>query len=196
MNPIMRAAVEECLDTFGRTGDPQVIDLIMDRACFRHIKVAAEASDVGFLKDFAGIMIDLANIRIFLRIKSMKKGRDFLQKFLLPGGSLDGKLFLENLEEPVDSFANSLKYGPYASLEEGFESYKATGSITKLEKLSDNFVMSFVKKARYTAFGAEPLVGYLMAKEHEIKNIRIIMVGKINNISNDLIKERLRETYV
>jgi len=35
-----------------------------------------------------------------------------------------------------------------------------------------------------------------MAKETEIKNARIIMVGKINNISNDVIRERLRESYV
>ncbi|MDK2799758.1 MAG: V/A-type H+/Na+-transporting ATPase subunit [Clostridiales bacterium] len=46
------------------------------------------------------------------------------------------------------------------------------------------------------AFGIEPLVAYLMAKENEIKIVRIIMVGKINNISNEIIRERLREAYV
>jgi V/A-type H+-transporting ATPase subunit C len=56
-----------------------------------------------------------------------------------------------------------------------------------LEKLSDNYIMAYVRKALFTAFGLEPLIGYLIAKENEIKNLRIIMVGKINGISNDII---------
>lgn len=46
------------------------------------------------------------------------------------------------------------------------------------------------------AFGIEPLIAYLIAKEHEVKLIRIIMIGKINQLSMDLISERLREPYV
>ncbi|MDU7110698.1 MAG: V-type ATP synthase subunit C, partial [Clostridium perfringens] len=33
-------------------------------------------------------------------------------------------------------------------------------------------------------------------KENEIKQIRTIMVGKLNNITKEVIRERLRDGYV
>ncbi|HEX30202.1 TPA: V-type ATP synthase subunit C, partial [Candidatus Poribacteria bacterium] len=54
----------------------------------------------------------------------------------------------------------------------------------------------YIRPAKYVAFGIEPLIAYLIAKEHEVKLIRIIMIGKINQLSMDSISERLREPYV
>ncbi|MCX7843049.1 MAG: V-type ATP synthase subunit C [Clostridia bacterium] len=194
---IMRNAVFECIDVFGRTADPQMVDIILDKACFAQMKQMAESTGVGFLRDLIAVMIDLANIRTLIRVKRMKKPWDFLQKVLIPGGRIDMKLFVENADTPFENLSEMLKYTAYSQIaEEGLESFRNTGSLTKLEKLSDNFIMSFVKRAKFISFGIEPLVGYLMAKEYELKNVRIIMVGKINNISNDIIRERLRDAYV
>jgi len=35
-----------------------------------------------------------------------------------------------------------------------------------------------------------------LAKEHEIKIIRIVMTGKLNDVPTEIINERLRDTYV
>ncbi|MFZ5985679.1 MAG: V-type ATP synthase subunit C [Bacillota bacterium] len=197
MPVIMRRAVEECIDTFGRTGDPQVIDLILDKASFSQMKEVSRASGNKFLKDLVTVLIDLANIKVFLRVKNLRKSWDFLQKILVPDGSIDNRVYVENLDAPLDNFIDALKFSQYGVfMEEGIESFKTTGSLTKFEKLSDNFIISFAKKAKYISFGIEPLIGYLMAKETEIKNARIVMVGKINNISSEIIRERLREAYV
>ncbi|MBZ4645053.1 MAG: V/A-type H+/Na+-transporting ATPase subunit [Petroclostridium sp.] len=197
MPVIMQKAIEECIDTFNRTGDPQVIDLILDKASFRQMKETAERSKVKFVIDLVEILIDLANIKTFLRVKRLKKSWDFLNKILIPGGRIDLKVFVQKLEEPLEGFVEALRYTPYGVFcEEGIENFKSTGNLTNFEKLSDDFVISFIKKAKYVSLGIEPLVGYLMAKENEIKIARIIMVGKINNISNEIIRERLREAYV
>jgi len=78
----------------------------------------------------------------------------------------------------------------------GVEDWKRSGSFSHLEKLFDDHLLSFVKKAKYITFGIEPLIGYLVAKEMEVKNLRTIMVGKFNRLSQEIIKERLRESYV
>jgi len=197
MPQIMRKAVEECIDVFNRTGDPQVIDIILDKATYR--QMSEEAASIGnkFINNLVKVYIDLANIKIFLRVKKMGKSWDFLQKMLLDGGSIDNKVYLQSLQEPLDNFINAIRFTPYGSFcEEGIEAYKNTGSLTKFEKLSDNYILSFVKSSRFIAFGVEPLIGYLIAKEAEIKNARIIMVGKVNKIPGDIIRERLRDTYV
>ncbi|WP_136479532.1 V-type ATP synthase subunit C [Acetivibrio thermocellus] len=197
MPSIMRKAVEEAIDTYSRTNDPQVIDLILDKANYVHMKSISDSLDNKFINELVVILIDLRNINIFLRVKNLKKSWDFLQKVLIPGGHIDIKVFIENFDAPLESLVEELRFTQYGPLlEDGIESLRSTGSLTKFEKLSDNFITSYVKKAKYIAFGIEPLIGYLMAKETEIKNARIIMVGKINNISNDVIRERLRESYV
>jgi V/A-type H+-transporting ATPase subunit C len=56
--------------------------------------------------------------------------------------------------------------------------------------------MKLIRDAKYVTFGPEPILAYIYAKESEIKNLRIIMVGKINNIPSEVIRERLREVYV
>ena len=197
MPHIMRKAIEECIDVFNRTGDPQVIDFILDKAAFQQMGETARQLKNHFLIDLVKILTDTANIKIFLRVKAIGKSWDFLQRILLPGGNIDHKVFLQNLEDSLDSFISAMKFTRYGDVcEDGIESFKSKGSFTRLEKLLDDYVLDFVKKSRYTAFGIEPLVGYLIAKETEIKNARIVMVGKINNIPGEIIRERLRETYV
>ena len=47
-----------------------------------------------------------------------------------------------------------------------------------------------------TAFGISPLIAYILARETEIKAVRIILSGKHNNLPQETIRERLREMYV
>lgn len=197
MPAVMKNAVTECIETFGTTKNPQIIDLILDRAHFVHMKELARKSGSKFLNELVVIMIDISNLKIFLRVKNLKKTWDFLQRVLIPGGKIDSKLFVENLDATLDNFLEILRGTPYSDiLEESIEDIRSTKSLTKFEKLCDNFILSFVKNARFIIFGIEPLIGYLIAKETEIRNARIIMVGKINNIPNEKIRERLREAYV
>lgn len=197
MHEIMRKAIEECIDVFNRTSDPQAVDLILDRATFQQMSEVSRGIGNRFIQELISIWIDLANINAFLRIRSMKKPWDFLQKALLPGGRIDAAVYVKYLTDTLESFVSALLYTPYGAIcEEGIGSFASTGSLTRFEKLSDNYVMGYVRKARYISLGIEPLIGYLVAKESEVKNARIIMIGKISNISGEIIRERLRETYV
>ncbi|MGB4132343.1 MAG: V-type ATPase subunit, partial [Tepidanaerobacteraceae bacterium] len=86
---------------------------------------------------------------------------------------------------------------PYKQLvEEGISQWESTGSPSLFEKLIDNFLISLARRGLYKPFGSETVIGYLAARENEIKLLRIIMVGKINGISSDMIRERLRDVYV
>lgn len=63
------------------------------------------------------------------------------------------------------------------------------------EKNLDDYLMDKIKLFKINPFGMESILGFLYAKETEIKNIRIILAGKINNIENNMILERLRQGY-
>lgn len=56
--------------------------------------------------------------------------------------------------------------------------------------------MALMKDSKFVTFGPERILSYIYAKETEIKLIRIIMVGKLNNVAEEVIRERLRDSYV
>ncbi len=197
MSKIMRGAIGECIDTYNRTGDPQVVDLIMDKAVYEEMTKLAKDLDIGFIKVLVETLVDINNIKTFVRIKKLNKSWDFLKRALLGSGSIDIKIFIDKLQTSWESFIEKMKYTKYGEMcEEGIAVFRDTGSITRLEKLADDFIISYVKDGKLKFFGVEPIIGYLIAKENELKIVRIIMIGKINNIANEIIRERLREAYV
>jgi len=200
----LQAAIVEVESESEADIDPQLIDIILDKhAQSLNYQCASEYS--GFLQGYFQIAIDLYNIKNFLRVKILEKDRDFLSKVLLDNGMLKTELFLEQFEdslalersEGIENFAGAIKRTNYYELvTEGIQSWTENNSLATLEKLSDNYLLNYIKPAKFAILGVEPLLGYLLAKEHEMKLIRIIMIGKLNGLPSESISERLRETYV
>ena len=53
-----------------------------------------------------------------------------------------------------------------------------------------------IKPQKYNPFTAGPLVAYILAKENEIKTVRIILTARLNGLEEEQIRERIREMYV
>lgn len=187
---VMGKAVEEALNTYSHTQNGQLIDIILDRAVYEHMAITAKESANNFIIQLVQIMCDLTNIKTFLRIRKMKKDYELFITAFLNGGAIKKDLFADAFksEHPSTVFYNT-KYGDIC--EEGFSK-----SFTEFEKICDNFLIEYIKKAKYIHLTIEPLVAYLFAREAEIKMSRIIVTSKINKIDTEIIKERLRESYV
>jgi V/A-type H+/Na+-transporting ATPase subunit C len=197
MPPVMRQAVEESLDVLNRTKDPQIVDILIDKAMFARMDEYCIKLGGSFLKGLVTVMIDIANLKMFMRIRKMNRTWDYLQKALIPGGTIDNDRFVNSFQEPDEKVIEEFKYTRYGQIfEEGVERLRHTGSFAEFERLCDNYLIGYIKKHRYVSLGPEPVVAYLVFKENEIRNIRIIMTGKINNIPDDVIRGRLRESYV
>lgn len=192
----MKAAVEESVDTHARTKDPQCVDLICDRECYADILEAAKASGSSFVTGYVRLMIDTINLKTFVRARKMGQPWSFFGNVFISGGTISEKVFVAGYEEPVAQFAARLDGTALSkAAEEGLASMKETGSFTNIERLCDDALMSYVKDAKYISFGLEPLVAYTVAKQAEIKSVRIVLAGKAAGIAPNLIRERLRETY-
>ncbi|HYF83229.1 MAG TPA: V-type ATP synthase subunit C [Clostridia bacterium] len=197
LDPIIRECVEQVVGEFTVNPDPQLIDVTLDKCLYNLMYKTAKDNKSSFLMDYISTQIDLINIKSLIRVKAMGYGRDFLKKAILINGRLDYAFFNDIFDESMETLSDRLAFKDYGKIVgEGISNYIKTKSLTKFEKLSDNFLFELAKKGKYVAFGIEPLVGYLMAKENEAKIIRMIMVGKINEIPNELIRERLRDVYV
>jgi len=197
LTPIMRDAVLDVYDVFSRTRDPQAIDLLLDKASFRQFSSDLLNIDNAFLQSIAKLTIDITNIKMYVRARAINKTTDFLKKILLDGGEIPAELYIENVDKPVETLNEVLRETRYRDVvKKGLDIYREKGNVSGLEKLLDNFFMEFLYQAKLITVGVEPFIAYLYAKETEIRNVRIIMTGKINNLPADLIRERLRLGYV
>lgn len=194
---IMREAIEKASESFENTKDPQMVDIILDNYMFKEIISINKMINDRFIDKYVAAVIDSTNLKTLLRVKKQNKGREFFSLVIVEGGSIDKDKLLGMLNDSVENIASKLSLTDYAEcIKSGIEYYTKTGSVSLLEKLVDNYIMSMMKDAKIIPFGVEPILAYIYAKETEIKIIRIIMVGKLNNISAELVRERLRDIYV
>lgn len=195
--PLLAGALQEIKGIYNSKKNIQLIDTTLDEIYLSHCLQVSQQAKCEFLERLFLIQIDLTNIRTFLRLKEMDKGRDSLKNRLISGGILERGHFLKSFADSMESFVDSLRFKDYYEIvKDGIESWKKSGSFSFLEKLFDDYLLNFVKKAKYISFGIEPLIGYLMAKEMEVKNLRTVIVGKFNGLFPEIIKEKLRESYI
>lgn len=197
MSEIMRNAVSEAIEVFSRTKDPQRIDFILDRACYAEMSAAAGRSGSRFIQDYVSLMIDLVNLKTFIRVREMKRPWEFLKQVILAGGSLDESFFEESYEDSFDQLSEKLlSCGLSDIVSQGGAALAETGRFTVLEKLCDDKLTSFAGDAKYVSFGVEPLAAYLIAREGDIRLARIIFAGLEQGLAREAIAERMRKTYV
>ena len=56
--------------------------------------------------------------------------------------------------------------------------------------------MDLIKEQKMNPFTVGPLFAYVLARRNEISTVRIILSGKLNELDDGMIRERLREMYV
>jgi len=193
---VLGEAILESLEAFNASGDPQMIDFLMDKACFRDMAADAKASEDPFLVKLTDIFTDMSNLRILIRSRLLNKPDDFISKAWINGGSFSGKLYESMENKGLDKLFEVLKSLGQEKL--GAELSEAIGKpdgISEVEKILDDYVMNFLKQGKFVTMGIEPVIGYLLFKETEIKNARLIITGVMNKIPRETIRERLRLGY-
>ena len=189
---ILKKAIEDARETLSRTNDPQIFDFILDRAYFEEMQALAEKSGSKFLCGYVKCLVDTANLRATLRSIRQTKDSAFLENALYNGGNIPKDKFSSCLSGETN-LSDALR-GTF--LETAAEKATLSGSLVAFERECDDAVMAYLRSAKYVAFGEEPLVAYVAAREGDIMIIRIILAGKVQELPVDEIRERLRASYV
>ena len=158
---------------------------------------AAEAEGNDFVIGYVRLLIDVLNILTFVRLRKIKKPVTFMQKVFLEGGRIDEKTLVDAFDDPYQMVGEKLDiYGFKEIMELGAAKVEETGKYSLLEKLCDDIKVRYIQGAKFITTGLEPIAAFYIAKESEIKNLRMVLTGKLAGTAEETIKERLRETYV
>lgn len=187
----MQAAAEEAVETLLHSGDGQLCDVIIDRATLEAIKEAGRQSQDDIIRDYAESTVAVANIKIAVRSSKTAKSLDFMKRAMAPCDSLNVDGLARAALAGMDSIIDYLSANGYL---EGALALKESPSA--FERWCDNRIIQTIKPQKTNPFSVGPLVAYVIARENEIKTVRIILTCKQNGLSDDSIRERVREMYV
>jgi len=197
MEAFLRDSILETIEAYGKTRDPQEIDILLDKACYSEMLAEAEEAGNDFVTGYVKLLIDILNVQTFVRVKQIGKPAEFLAKVFLEGGRVDLATLKELYGETYQQIGERLDlYGFGEVVSRGAAEAAAGGSYALMEKLCDNLKVRYAKGAQFITAGIEPIAAFYVAKEMELKNLRMVLTGKLVGIPEETLKERLREAYV
>ena len=171
----MPATAREAFDTLLHTRDGQLCDLIIDRATLEAMLEAGKKSGEKIIEEYAQTAVAIADIKIAVRSQKTGKNAEFMKKAL--AGAEEIAQYLEG-----------------TSYREGADALRISPSA--FERWCDNKMTDSMRSQKYESFSVGPLLAYLLARQNEIKTVRIILTGKQNEFPDEAIRERIREMYV
>lgn len=173
-----------------QTHDGQLCDIIVDRACIEAV-VRAGAGKGEVIELYAETLALVSSVKTAWRAALTGKDRGFLMAALPDCPPLDKDKLVEAALKGTDAILEYLRAGAYSK---GGEMLAA--SVAAFEKWCDNRLISKISIQKTNTMTINPLAAYLIAKENEIKTVRVILSGKHNDLSENLVRERLRDMYV
>lgn len=194
----MASAVDIARREYAKRRDPQIIDLTLDHACFEDMKSELDARDARFMRNVLKVKADTTNISTAVRLARAGYGNGKLppENAFVSGGGI-----------PIDIFLGLFKKGDVtAALSERLSrtEYSTIGGILRaektdmeeLERVCDGIRISHVMRSKDAVSGCEAAARYLTMAEYEVKDLRILITGKIIGEPCERIVARLRETGV
>jgi vacuolar-type H+-ATPase subunit C/Vma6 len=156
----------------------------------------AQGLNYPFISDYFRHRIDLGNLKMFFRAKYSGLDKERFEKLMLTGGFYSPDLLLKNFDLSYSEIAEKIQFTPYGKLWESVTvAIEEKETFIELERGIEDFLIRYLKKAKFYVFGPEPLFAYALARKRELGLIRILGVGKLNHIPTEILKERLGETY-
>jgi len=219
-NLTIQGAIKQAIRQFELTHQAELIDYVLDAAIYELSLTTVREYRNTFLEKLFQLEIDTINLKTLVRFIVARKDKRYLKDVLIYGGDIPYEFFLKALTENEKEVRQKIHQERYRNIVvyeenigakerrlpflENYEKILVAGinyweknrSFSYLEKLIDDHLTQYLKRAKYISLGIEPLIAYLLAKETEIKNIRTIIVGKLNRLPEETIRERLREPYV
>ena len=187
----MSQAAQQACDALLHAGDGQLCDIIIDRAALDAIYKAGMESEDEIIRDYARSVVAVADIKIAVRAQKTAKSIEFMKQAMAECGSIS-----------VDQLAKAALSGPEATRDYLLGTEYAGGaealseSMSAFERWCDNRIIQTISPQKYKAFTIGPVVAYVLARQNEIKTVRIVLSGKRSELPEGAIRERVREMYV
>jgi V/A-type H+-transporting ATPase subunit C len=176
--------------------DILTLDICIDKHVinrFKQVKVPRKCEEAK--QRFVNSILDVQNIKNLLRAKQIGYDEATCSKLFLGAGQEIATWKFKELTEAENVSQVILRLegaSYYTPLKDSIEMYNKENSVQILENALDGYFLKIVKELsiqNYTNIG--PTIRFIVSKEFEIKNLKIIAKGLAENLSLDFTKSLL-----
>ncbi len=187
----MQECAKEAYEVLLHTGDSQLCDVILDRAALETMLLKCKESKVELMEKYGELKVAVADINIAVRSNKTRKTRAFMERAIAECSSLNKNKLINAALESQEAIYQYLQFTDYADAVEAMKE-----SSSAFERWCDNLIIKHIRPQKSNPFTISPLAAYILARENEIKTVRILLSGKRNEIADNIIRERMRDMYV
>ncbi|MFB6143719.1 MAG: V-type ATPase subunit [Candidatus Nanohaloarchaea archaeon] len=167
--------------------DLKEMERALDRAYYDEIKDVADSTGNNWFRKFVSDEIEYQNLKIALRLKKYGKQPEQIDEWLLNG----------NVSEAVELARDAENLERAVSELESLDRFEAVGEDATLEEIEHGIEVERLREALKTLhidpLGMTSILGYIVAKMVEVKNLRMLLRAKETGIQNP---ETIRDNLV
>jgi len=173
------------------------IENSLDKYYYTHLLKFSEIlpKEGALFKNFLLKEIEVLNLLTLLRLKKADFDNKIIKDFLILTGSKkkDSKIVglanAQNLEELSKSLSKTEYKGIFAK---GIEEFSKSGSLIMLEtELYKHLLKQSILLLHQHLLSVDVILGYMFAKDIEVRNLRIIIKGKQLGLSEQFMESQL-----
>lgn len=183
-------AVHDRFAALAQTGTPAELDYAGENAKWGHLLGVAPGSGA---RDWARLRIDMANIKNFVRLRRSSLRPDPPESVWIAGGTIEASRLAALFGEPVEEFFSLLSstrwYALHAS---GFDAGMPPG---RIDVLLRGRLLDLLGDARYRFFDIAPVLYSVELRERAWAALRLVFIGAINRLPEDMLAGRVEELF-
>jgi V/A-type H+/Na+-transporting ATPase subunit C len=171
------------------------IENALDRDYYQSlIQFASSLPKQGRLfKGFISKEVEILNILTLLRLKKSNFSKEDIKKFIIPSVFGNSKIMKLAEVDDLEELSRSLEQTEYRDgVQKGIQEYKENGSLITLEtEMYKHLLRKTILLLHQHPLSVEVILGYMFAKEIEVRNLKIIVKGKQLGLEDDFIEGQL-----
>ncbi len=191
----MAKRASEALDEYEQTGEARIIDFLIDKGCFEDSAKSAEETGIKLFRDLMTKRADIVNIMTCLRVhlSGLSSGTvtSVIERSFVSGGTIPVERFLSAAEDVASG--GDLR----ESVAKRIDDYPMRAAVTETEDASETSAKleeifeSLIKPYEFKPFGAEIPAVFLISREAELRQCRMIA----SMIRAGCTKEEIRRRF-
>jgi len=187
-------SLKDCMPRYSETKNLFFLEALLDRIFWEGLwaEVLKRERPKEF-RNFTGICVEAHNLKILLRAKHDGLALEEIDPFLIPHCSLlDGLLPAfdeEDLSGLITLLEGTIYFEPLLSAQ---AEHERTSSVLPFEEVLERMVLKTAEDIRKKKpFGPGPLIGFLVAKEKEVRSLLAIVRSTEVDLNRDEIRQSL-----
>lgn len=185
-------AMERAYELVAHARDAGLADAVIDRAGMEAMQAAAERTGDEMLRDFFAELVFYNDIKIIVRAIRTGKGSAFMEQALCPCDGVDADEWIRVARgaQGEEEFLSLLERLNYRGCAEAAQAFRT--SPLAFERYAEDRLVDVARRAVSVTMGPALLVGYLFAKETEIRALHMLASGIRTGEEREAIRERGR----